>query len=293
MSAAPSPSPWGTEVPAWPTGERTQFATVNGYPLAYVEAGVRLPALVLVHGSMSDLRAFQFQVPALARSARTVSLSLRHFHPERWDGLGSGFSVEQHAEDVAAFVEARGLGPVHLLGHSRGGAVALQMALRHPRLVRTLILADPGGLESLLPPSAEGEAMTRQSAEMFARLRENLARGDAQSALRRFVEDLNGPGAWDRRTPEQRQLMLDNVTTGPACAQRPAFTRDQVASLAMPILAMTGSASPARYRLMLDAMRALNRNVEDVVTLQGAAHAMHRDAPEAFNAAVRGFIEAR
>ncbi|MFO1313276.1 MAG: alpha/beta hydrolase [Burkholderiales bacterium] len=292
MSDAASPSPWGDPVAAWPTGERMQFATVNGYPLAFVEAGARLPALVLVHGSMSDLRAFQFQVPALARSARTISLSLRHFHPERWDGSGDDFTVERHAEDVAAFIEARGLGPVHLLGHSRGGAVALQVALRHPSLVRTLMLSDPGGLEALLPPSPEGEAMARQSAEMFARLRDNLAAGDAQAALRRFVEDLNGPGAWERRTPEQRQLMLDNVGTGPACAQRPAFTPDEIASLAMPILAMTGSASPARYRLMLEAMRAQNRNVAGIVTVQGAAHSMHRDAPEAFNAAVRAFVEA-
>ena len=292
MSAPASSSPWGAPIPAWPTGERTQFATVDGYPFAYVEAGARLPALVLVHGSMSDLRAFQLQVPALARTARTFSLSLRHFFPERWDGRGEDFSVEQHAEDVAAFVEARGLNAVHLLGHSRGGAVALQMALRHPRLVRSLILSDPGGLEALLPPSAEGEAMARQSAEMFSRLRDNLAGGNALAAVQRFVEDLNGPGAWERRTPVQRQMMLDNVTTGPACAQRPAFTPAEIGSLAMPILAMTGASSPARYRLMLDAMRALNRNVEDIVTLQGAAHSMHRDAPDAFNAAVRAFVEA-
>jgi pimeloyl-ACP methyl ester carboxylesterase len=292
VSEAPSQSPWGTPVPAWPTGERTQFEVVGGYPFAYVEAGARLPALVLVHGSMSDLRAFQFQVPALARSSRTISMSLRHFYPERWSGSGDDFSVERHAEDVAAFIEARGLGPVHLLGHSRGGAVALQVALCHPRIVRTLILADPGGLESLLPPSAEGEAMARQSVEMFARLRDNLARGDVESALRRFVEDLNGPGAWEKRTPEQRQVMRDNVTTGPACAQRPAFTPGDVASLAMPILAMTGSASPARYRLMLEAMRARNPNVREIVTLEGAAHGMQRDRPEAFNAAVRAFVEA-
>ena len=77
MSAPASSSPWGTPIPAWPTGERTQFAVVNGYPFAYVEAGARLPALVLVHGSMSDLRAFQLQVPALARTARTFSLIQR------------------------------------------------------------------------------------------------------------------------------------------------------------------------------------------------------------------------
>jgi len=290
---AASPSPWGAAPPAWPTGETTRFAVVNGYPLAYVEAGTRLPALLLVHGSMNDARAWGPQVPPLSAQARTIAVSLRHAYPERWNGEGDDFSVEQHAADLAAFVEAQALGPVHLLGHSRGGAVALQLALTHPRAVRTLILADPGGLEALLPPSPEGVAMARQSSEMFARLRTNLAAGDAMGALRRFVEDLNGPGAWERRTQEQRQVMLDNVGTGPACAQRPAFTREQIASLAMPVLPMTGSASPARYRPMLEAMRALNRNVEPVAVVDGAAHAMHRDNTAAFNAAVLDFIATR
>jgi pimeloyl-ACP methyl ester carboxylesterase len=84
--------------------------------------------------------------------------------------------------------------------------------------------------------------------------------------------------------------MLDNVATGPACGERPAFTPGQIASLAMPILGLTGSASPARYRPMLEAMRALNRNVAPIVTIAGATHAMHRDNAEAFNAAVRDFI---
>lgn len=267
--------------------------TVNGYPHAYVESGTRVPALLLVHGSINDYRAFEGQLAPLSAHARTIAVSLRHAYPERWNGEGDDFSVEQHADDLAAFVEAQALGPVHLLGHSRGGAVALQLALTHPRAVRTLILADPGGLEALLPPSPEGEAMARQSSEMFARLRANLAAGDATAALRRFVEDLNGPGAWERRTPEQRQVMLDNVGTGPACAERPAFTREQIGSLAMPILLITGSASPARYRPMLEAMRTLNRNVEPIVVIDGAAHAMQRDNTAAFNAAVRDFIATR
>jgi pimeloyl-ACP methyl ester carboxylesterase len=179
---------------------------------------------------------------------------------------------------------------MHVLGHSRGGAVALQLALTQPEAVRTLILADPGGLEALLPPSPEGESMARQSSEMFARLRDNLAAGDEATALERFVEELSGPGAWARRTPEQRQVMLDNVRTGPACAQRPSFSAGQVASLAMPILPVTGSGSPARYRLMLEAMRGLNGVVAPIVTIDRAAHGMHRENAPAFNAAVRDFV---
>ena len=279
-------------VPPWPTGERTTFCEVDGYPIAYVEAGTRLPALVLVHGSMIDYRSFQSQVGPLAAHARTIAASLRHSYPERWDGRGDDFSVDRHADDLGELIGRLGLRAVHLLGHSRGGAVALQLALRRPSLVRTLILADPGGLDGLLPDTPEGRAMARETATMFAKLRANLAHGDEVAAARGFVDDLNGPGAWERRSDEQRRIMLDNIRTGPACAERPAFTAAQVASLAMPILAITGERSPARYRTMFDAMRALNRNVSPTVTIAGAAHAMHREAPAAFNAAVVAFLAA-
>jgi pimeloyl-ACP methyl ester carboxylesterase len=267
-----------------------RFCTVNAYPLAYVEAGTHVPALLLVHGSINDHRSFEQQVAPLSAQARTIAVSLRHAYPERWDGAGEDFTVEQHASDLAAFVDAQAQGPMHVLGHSRGGAVALELALAHARAVRTLILADPGGLEALLPASADSEAMARESSEMFARLRDNLRRGNEVAALARFVDALNGPGAWERRTPAQRQVMLDNVRTGPACAQRPAFTPEQIASLAMPILPVTGAKSPPRYRLMLEAMGALNRNVAPLVTVESAAHAMHRENAPAFNAAVLDFV---
>lgn len=265
------------------------FHDADGYPLAYQEAGVGEP-LLLVHGSLADCRAWVHQMPVFAQACRTIAVSLRHCYPERWDGAAADFTVHRHAEDLAALVAGRGLGPVHIAGHSRGGAVALQFARSNPDLVRSMVLADPGGLEGLLPDTEEGRRMAGESKAMFARLRDDLAHGDATSAARAFVEAMGGAGAWERRTSEQRQMLLDNLATGPACAERPRITRDDIVALSAPMLLVTGARSPPRYPLMLAELARANPNVRGLVVIPAAAHAMNRENPAAFNAAVSNFL---
>src|SRR5919205_280561 len=146
---------WGFSVPVqaapnWLLPEGIKTVEVNGYPMAYQEAGSGTP-LVLVHGAMNDYRAWYLQVPEFAKKYHVIAVSLRHYYPEKWNGQGGDFSITQHANDVAALIKALNLGKVHLLGHSRGGAVAVNVAKRHPEVIRTLILEDASGLETLLP----------------------------------------------------------------------------------------------------------------------------------------------
>src|SRR4051794_1581800 len=114
---------------------------VNGHDMAYVEQGKGAP-LLLLHGAMCGLRYWASQMETFGRRYRTIAPSLRHFWPERWDGVGDDFTIQQHTEDVAAFVAALGAGPAHLVGHSRDGHVAFRVAQRFPNRIRTLILAE-------------------------------------------------------------------------------------------------------------------------------------------------------
>jgi len=280
----PTPDPKRRSAP-----EGVSYFDVDGYPLAYREQGSG-PPLILIHGSVNDYRAWEQQLPVFAREHRTFAISLRHCYPEHWDGSGGDFTVSRHADDVAAFVLGMQLGQVDVLGHSRGGAVAIVLALRHPDLVRRLILADPGGLEGLLPDSPEGRAMAEESSQMFARLRKDLETGDAEAAARSFVDSLGGPGTWDRRSHDRKQVLLDNIATGPACAERPRLAREDLAGLKGPILLVTGARSPRRYALALGSMREQLDAVSGIVTVPHAAHAMNRENPEDFNAAVMAFL---
>ena len=262
---------------------------LDGYPLPYEQRGAGEP-LLLIHGSVNDSRAWMHQMDAFGAHFRTLVPSLRHCYPERWDGVGDDFTVEQHARDLAALLEAQAPSGAHIVGHSRGGAVAIELARTRPALVRRLVLADPGGLEALLPDTPEGRAMAAESSAMFDRLRDALAQGDAVAAARAFVDALGGAGAWDRRSPGQKAILLDNIATGPNCAERPRFTAAALRALAMPMLLVTGARSPARYAIMLDAMRALYDPQPPVVVVPDAAHAMNRENPAAFNEAVLAFL---
>jgi esterase len=127
----------------WPLPPGVSAVRVNGYDMAYVEKGTGAP-VVLIHGAMNDFRYFSQTMDAFAARYQTIAVSLRHYYPEPWDGKGSTFSVKQHVADVAAFIRERKLGPVHLVGHSRGGTIALYVATLHPELVRSQVFAEGG-----------------------------------------------------------------------------------------------------------------------------------------------------
>src|SRR5262245_30945847 len=68
-----------------PSGVKT--LRVNGYDMAYVEAGSGRP-LVMLHGAMSDYRSWAAQMEPLGRINRAVAVSIRHSFRERWRGSG-------------------------------------------------------------------------------------------------------------------------------------------------------------------------------------------------------------
>jgi len=275
--------------PEWPLPEGIKTVAVNSYDMAYQESGSGLP-LVLVHGALNDYRVWYAQVPEFAKKYRVFAVSLRHYYPEKWNGRGDAFSIGQHVSDVAAFIKNLNLGKVHLLGHSRGGAVVLNVAKQHPEVIRTLILEDASGMETLLPDTPEGKELAAEIVVRGETLRRNLATGNRELAAEVFVDSLSGPGAWAKRTPEQKQLIFDNLSTVTAdSSDRPPTTCAQIQKFDFPILLLNGERSPKNYAAMYAAMRTC-RPIAEPIVIPNAAHAMNRDNPAAFNAAVLDFL---
>jgi pimeloyl-ACP methyl ester carboxylesterase len=153
-------SAWYTPVAAqWalPAGVKTLEA--NGYPMSFLESGTGAP-VVLVHGAGSDYRSWTRQTASPPHGLRLIAVSLRHHYPEPWNGTGVTYSVQQHAEDQAAFIEALGVGPVFLVGHSRGATVAVRTASARPTLIKKLILMEASVDTS--KPAKGGQVKTGQ-----------------------------------------------------------------------------------------------------------------------------------
>jgi pimeloyl-ACP methyl ester carboxylesterase len=114
------------------------YADLPGVRLHYEEAGEG-PVLVLLHGIGASCRDWDFQLPFFARSFRVIAPDLRGFGQSERSG---NYSVATFAGDIWALLEQLGVGRFHLIGHSMGGAVALQMAVDRPERIERLVAAD-------------------------------------------------------------------------------------------------------------------------------------------------------
>lgn len=281
-------SDFAAGAPKWPLPDGVKTIEVNGYDMAFRDMGSG-PALVLVHGTFVDYRYWTPQMQDFAAKHRVIAVSLRHYFPEKWNGIGDDFSIPQHADDLAALIRKLNLGKVHLVGHSRGGAVVLDVAKRHPDVVRTLILADPGGADALLPETPESQRLAQEADVRRSDMRAAVAAGDPEGAARILVDAVNGSGAWAQMSDDRKQRVLDNVSTGTAVDDRPPMSCDDVKKFDFPTLYVGGERSPKRYGAVMAAMRAC-KDAREPIIIPNAAHSMNIANPAAFNAAVLAFV---
>jgi esterase len=273
--------------PNWPIPSEIKWEAVNGYPMAYRDAGSGTP-IVLVHGSANDYRRWNAQFNVFSEAHRAIAVSLRHFYPERWDGVGADFSIEQHAQDVAALIQKLNLGKVHLVGHSRGGAVVIEVAKFHPEVIRTLVLPD-GSIEMPVAETAEAKEATEWNNKLISTLQTKLKAGDPVKAAELLVNTVT-PGAWQRMPEPTKEMILANIYTALGDKGRPLTSCDDVKKFDFPVLLMTGDRSPKKFEFMYGEMRKCRDDIPQTVVIPNAGHGMQSDNAEAFNKITLAFV---
>jgi len=123
---------------------QTGYAPVNGLRIYYEIHGAANPSrplLVLLHGGGDTIiTSFGHLLPLLARDRQIVAFEQRGFGHTA-DIADQPFDFENSADDTAALLEYLHIGQADIFGFSNGGTIAFQVAIRHPKLVRKLIVA--------------------------------------------------------------------------------------------------------------------------------------------------------
>ena len=266
-----------------------QSLRVNGYDMAYFDVGEGRP-LVCVHGTLGDFRTFFPVMGPLSKQHHVIAVSLRHFFPEHWDGVGDGYKVARHVADVIAFIEQMDRGPVDLMGHSRGGHIAFRVAQHRPDLLRKLVLAEPGGdLDASL--LATGVARPASLAGRMALSVEKLKHGDVDGALQHFFEGIEGDGSWAHLPAAAKQQLRDNACTllGQLGEDRKPYSKADAQAITTPALFIAGANTKGSLPMVL---RALSLHVAGARTasVEGASHWMFEQAPQRYCQIVMRFL---
>ena len=155
----------GVPPPSAPPPDESGYASVNGLEMYYEVRGSGDP-VILLHGGLTtiDLQ-FGALLGPLSADRQVIGAELQaHGHTADID---RPMSFEAMADDVAGLIEHLGLERVDIFGYSLGGGVAMQTAIRHPELVRKLVVASTvirldgwypevlAGMQQMKPESAE------------------------------------------------------------------------------------------------------------------------------------------
>lgn len=130
-------------------GPTSHFHVSQRLRLHYVDWGnPGAPTLVLVHGGRDHARNWDWVAHELRRDFHVIAPDLRGHGDSQW-AIGGMYAVADFVLDVANLIDALGTGPIHLIGHSLGGAISLMYSGIYPDRVAKLV-----AIEGLGPPPA-------------------------------------------------------------------------------------------------------------------------------------------
>jgi len=240
------------------------------------------PAVVFIHGWTHNLSVWDDQVAALNSRYRVVRFDTRGY------GKSSGYSdPSADPQDLLTLLEALHIPRAYIVGHSRGGDVALRFAAAYPQRVSGLVLygAFPEGFPA--PP---------EIGQFFASL-PGVARTSGLDSVGKLI--LASPIAWvppgrNDITERYRHLWAsysgkDLLNPQPESHRVPVPTTDQIRSMRVPTLVIVGDHEAPFIAAAADSLARWIPGAKKVV-IPNAGHGAHFAQPASFNSALMDFI---
>jgi pimeloyl-ACP methyl ester carboxylesterase len=262
-------------------------ANVNGVTLEYEETGSGEPIL-LICPVVADGFLPLLSEPALVDRYRLIT-----YRKRGWGGSTSTpapVSIEDHAADAAGLLGHLGLRRAHVVGHSSGAVIALQLVFDRPDLVHSLSLLEP---TIFSVPSTAG--LLQNAGPAF----ERYGAGDRESALALFMSAVSGMewGACrvvlERHVPGVLAQAIEDADTLFG-VELPALTRwvcsaEQTAGVHLPVLSVLGSDTGPVWVEVAELLHAWFPQTEDCV-IEDAGHLLQLQRPEPVARGLAEFI---
>jgi pimeloyl-ACP methyl ester carboxylesterase len=253
----------------------------------YWEARGVGPPVLLIAGTPGDGRQFDALAERLASDHLVITYDRRGTSRSsallpNWQST----SLAEQAEDAAGILAAVGVEPAVVFGTSNGAAVALELALRHPRRVAGVMLHEMPLLSVLHDPEPVAAAIG-------AVIGPAMQAGGPAAALEAFLRFAFGDPIVDAWPAELRERMLSNAEMV-FSIELPAFQvyrpdEQALAGNAVPAAVLVGQDQPLAF--MVEATEWLAARVATEVTFTQGAHGPQFSCPDALAACISGFVE--
>jgi pimeloyl-ACP methyl ester carboxylesterase len=262
-------------------------ADLGRIKLAYEVRGTGEPVVLLHAGVFADWFA-----PLLEQSALTEQYRLVSYHRVNYGNsthLDGAVSVADQAAHCRVLLEQLGIERAHLVGHSAGASIALQLALDAPAVVRSLALLEPA--ISALPgapatsPAFIGEAIARYGAGDRVAAVDQFMRGVCGSNYRARIEAALPAGAFEQAVADADHFFRQELPALEAWR----FGAEEAARIEMPVLIVAGAESSPIFAQRQRLLREwLPRG--EAFTLARAGHLLYVQQPGAMAAALAEFV---
>ncbi len=219
------------------TTPRTGYAPVNGLQMYYEIHGSGEP-LVLLHGAFGAIDLWGPILTTLAETHQVIAVEFQG-HGHTADIIDRPLGYEQLADDVAALMNHLGIEQADIVGYSMGGTTGLQLAIRHPDLVRKLVAISPNySSDGYYPELLAGlQVMTP---DIFAGT-------PHEAAYLRHAPN-----------PEDFPVLVEKQSVLP---QAFAFPEEDIAGIAAPTLVVLGDSDVVRPEHAVELFRLLGGGV--------------------------------
>lgn len=177
--------------------------TRGGFKTAFARYGKGSRRALFLHCSLASHRAWMPVLERLDDMIDATAIDLPgHGRSAAWsEADGDLFDLTTRV--ARTFLDD---GPIDVIGHSFGGAVALRLAVEEPDLVRRMVLFEP-----VFFAAARGTPAHAANRERFAPVYAALDAGDPEEATRRFTDGWGGETDFDNLAPAQQRAMVDRI----------------------------------------------------------------------------------